>query len=235
MKFAVFDIDGTLIRWQLYHSLVNELGKQGVLGDQAFSSIKAARAQWKVRKHPEAFKEYEHVMVTAYENMLTELSYTDFQKAMSTVIDEYKDQVYVYTRDLIKDLKDKGYMIFAISGSHTELVAEVAKYYGFDDFVGTVYPQINNRFTGEKILGSQNKAASLSSFMQKYNLTLEGSYAVGDSLSDVVMLELVENPIAFNPDRQLMHIAKDKGWTIVVERKNVIYTLEAHDGTYRLA
>jgi phosphoserine phosphatase len=32
-RFAVFDLDGTLVRWQLYHALVDRLAKKGYLGE----------------------------------------------------------------------------------------------------------------------------------------------------------------------------------------------------------
>jgi phosphoserine phosphatase len=41
------------------------------------------------------------------------------------------------------------------------------------------------------------------------------------------MLELVQRPIAFNPERELAKIAMKRGWPIVVERKNVVYKLSA--------
>ena len=50
------------------------------------------------------------------------------------------------------------------------------------------------------------------------------------------MLEAVKHPIAFNPDQKLYDIAVKQGWQIVIERKNVIYTLEKkQDGLYVLA
>ncbi len=39
------------------------------------------------------------------------------------------------------------------------------------------------------------------------------------------MLEFVENPIAFNPEDTLFEKAKEQGWKIVIERKNVTYEL----------
>jgi phosphoserine phosphatase len=59
--------------------------------------------------------------------------------------------------------------------------------------------------------------------------------AVGDTHGDIEMLEFVEQPIAFNPNKTLYDYAREKGWQIVVERKNVIYQLGAVDGEYRLA
>jgi phosphoserine phosphatase len=37
------------------------------------------------------------------------------------------------------------------------------------------------------------------------------------------MLEIVETPIAFNPNRLLYRHAKKHEWKVVVERKDVIY------------
>ena len=54
---------------------------------------------------------------------------------------------------------------------------------------------------------------------------LEGSTAVGDTESDIPMLEVVGHPIAFNPNTKLAEHAQEKGWRIVVERKDVIYEL----------
>jgi phosphoserine phosphatase len=48
------------------------------------------------------------------------------------------------------------------------------------------------------------------------------------------MLDLAEQPIAFNPEVALFKIAQQKGWKVVVERKNIFYELEGKDGKYQL-
>ena len=58
------------------------------------------------------------------------------------------------------------------------------------------------------------------------NLDLKNSYGVGDTESDAGFLELVENPIAFNPNYNLKKIAGEKKWKIVVEKKDVIYEIK---------
>ena len=49
------------------------------------------------------------------------------------------------------------------------------------------------------------------------------------------MLEIVDNPIAFNPDKEFFQVVKDHGWKIVVERKNMVYELAPSDGRYILS
>lgn len=233
-KFAVFDIDGTLIRWQLYHAVVDKLAATGNLGSDAKEKLREARMIWKRREHPEAFKEYEKCLIEIYESAFPKLDVNQFDVMVTEVIEEYKDQVYTYTRDFLKSLKGQGYTLLAISGSHHELVEEMAKYYGFDDYVGTRYSREDGRFTGMEFLATKDKQAILKSLVKKHNLEMNGSIAVGDSASDAGMLEVVEQPIAFNPDRALLKIAQENGWKVVIERKNVVYELERKNGEYIL-
>lgn len=233
-KFAVFDIDGTLIRWQLYHAVVGKLANANLLGQDTAKILKESRRKWKIRDHPEAFHEYERQLVQCYEEALPKLNTLDFDKVVHEVIEEYKDQVYTYTRDLIGTLKKKHYILLAISGSHKELVKAIAEYYNFDDYIGTHYGRKDTSFSGEKYIASHDKKKGLEFLIAKHQLDFSGSIAVGDSLSDAVMLEMVNNPVAFNPDRRLFNKARKSGWKIVIERKNVIYQLEPHDKSYIL-
>ncbi len=233
-KFAAFDIDGTLIRWQLYHTVVDKLAVDGLLGDKAHKQLHQARMVWKRREHPDAFKAHEKELIKVYEQALPNLTTKQFDEAVQEVASEYKAQVYTYTRDLARSLKKQDYFLIAISGSHYELVEHVAKQFDFDEWVGTEYERKNGRFTGKAFIASIDKKTILNNLIDKHSLSLNGSYAVGDSKSDAPMLETVENPIAFNPDQELFDLAKNKGWPIVVERKNVVYELGKHDGKYEL-
>ncbi len=234
--FAAFDIDGTLIRWQLYHAVTDVLARQGHIEPKVYETLRQARMSWKKRTGGTSFKDYEEQLVAAYEQVLKELKVAQIDEAVDDVFEEYKEQVYTYTRDLIADLKKQGYVLFAISGSQAEIVAKVAEHYGFDDFVGTVYKHDGQKFTGQKEVGSLQKDKTLHRLVRKHGLSFEHSFAIGDSKSDIAMLELVENPIAFNPERELFEYAKSEGWKIVIERKNMVYELGAEkNGRYFLA
>ncbi len=234
-RFAVFDIDGTLIRWQLYHAVVDKLAKKGHLGLDAHEQLHNQRMVWKRREHPESFGKYEQFLVDAYEKTLTTLKPSVLDRIIKEVAQEYKDQVYTYTRDLIGSLKKQGYVLLAISGSHHDLVGLITTQYGFLDWEGTRYQRQAGKFTGQTQVAGHDKKAALEALIAKHNLDLKGSYAIGDSQSDIAMMDMVENPIAFNPNRQLYDYAKNSGWPIVVERKNVVYKLEAKSGSYILA
>lgn len=234
-KFAVFDIDGTLIRWQLFHAIVHSLGKQGYILRSTHDKINAARMHWKNRETNEGFRAYEKVLVEAYLQVLTSIDPADYLRTVDEVFHEYKDQTFTYTRDLVHKLKKEGYLLFAISGSQDEVIQRLARHHGFDAAIGSEFVQRDGAFTGEVDTPIHDKKAALERLVKQFDATFEKSYAVGDSPSDAAMLELVENPIAFNPDRGLFEIAQKHQWPIVVERKNVIYELLPQNDSYVLS
>lgn len=233
-RFAVFDIDGTLVRWQLYHAIADTLAKKGFIDELTYQTIRDARMNWKRRIGPEAFKDYEKHLVVSYEAILAQLTVKQFEAAAQSVFEEHKDQVYTYTRDLIRSLQKQNYLLFAISNSQTEIVKKVADYWGFDDYIGASYEQSGNRFTGKRTAYLHDKDQALIKLADKHHVGWEDSVAVGDSISDIPMLKLVNRPIAFNPEQKLLDEAKKRGWQIVIERKNVVYTLQPSDKGYRL-
>jgi HAD superfamily hydrolase (TIGR01490 family) len=236
-KFAVFDIDGTLIRWQLYHILVDRLAKTNKLGPGVYDHIKEARMRWKKRESADSYHAYEMEIVKGFESALDRLTTQEFDEIIDSIIDEYKDQVYIYTRDLLKNLKDQGYFLLAISGSHHELIEKIAKYYQFDDYKGSVYQRNEDStgFNGKKYIASSNKESALKEMIKQHNLSLTDSYGIGDSKTDIPILKTVDNPIAFNPNRMLYETARTNNWKIVIERKDMIYELQpSTNSTYTL-
>lgn len=232
--FGVFDIDGTLIRWQLYHAISDAFVKLGYVSPEDYQIVKDARMVWKRRERDDDFKPYEKVVIATYEKVLRTLNPAQLEAAVTAVFDEYKDQVYTYPRQLLKNLKRKGYFMLAISGSQVEIVEKMAQYWGFDDYLGTVYTREGEKFTGQKVVHSDDKAAALKSMIKKHKLTPAGSVAIGDTRSDIPMLGMCSEPIAFNPEKNLFVHASSAGWKIVLERKNMVYELEKKDGRYEL-
>lgn len=233
-RFAVFDIDGTLIRWQLYHAIVDRLASSDKLTPDAARIINNSKRGYDHREHPESFSQYEMTLVEIFNTAITGLKVDDFTTVIDSVFEEYKDRSYRYTRQLVKTLKDDGYKILAISGSPHEIIQQLGSHYGFDDVRGDKRLSEDGVFTGERVATIGAKAEILQELIDEHNLTLEGSVAVGDSEGDIAMLSFVENPIAFNPSKKLFDTAKENHWKVVIERKNMSYELNFVDGQYIL-
>lgn len=233
-KFAAFDIDGTLFRSGLYREIFYELTRMNVLPEHLLQELADKESAWKKRAHGSAFGEFEQAMAEMFDQHLTQIKVAYFDLAAERVIENHKDNVYVYTRDLAKQLKKEGRTLIAISGSQTELVEPFAKHYGFDIWIGGHYVREGDSFTGEVIKTHKGKGKFLKQLVEENDLTFEGSVAVGDTKGDVEMLEMVEHPIAFNPEQRLFEHAHRAGWEIVIERKNMIYMLKQKGGAYHL-
>ena len=234
-KFAAFDIDGTLFRSGLYRQIFYELISMKVVPTEIAEEAIRLHRQWRHRVHGSAFEEFERFMVDGVDGMLKNLRIDDYDEAVRRVLDSKADDIYVYTRNLLRTLQQQGYFTIAISGSQHEIVEPFAGRYSFDAWIGQYYERGDEFFTGKVLKTHTGKDEILRKFINEHNLSLEGSYAVGDTNGDAGMLKLVENPIAFNPTDELYRLARQAGWKIVVERKNVIYELESHGDTYLLA
>ena len=84
-----------------------------------------------------------------------------------------------------------------------------------------------DRFTGvvSDVEVIQDKSNIVRRVLEKEGFSGEGSIGVGDTEGDIPLLESVEMPICFNPNRALYEYAQEKQWPVVVERKDVVYTL----------
>lgn len=236
-KFAAFDIDGTIFRSGLYREVVYELLALELAPAELRDAFAHHETKWKARQSPEAFSEYEEAMAVAFSKALPKIKCADFDEAVQSVFTRTGNHVYAYTRDLVAQLKREGYTLIAISGSQEELVKLFAEKYGFDIWIGQHYGRTDDglTFTGEINFTHNGKDKLLRGIAAENNLDFADSIAVGDSRGDIGMLSIVDNPIAFNPERALFDHAKEAGWSIVIERKNMIYKLERNGNTFILA
>ncbi len=223
-KVAVFDIDGTIFRSSLLIKLVERLVSRGVFPHTVHKTYAREQDAWLDRKGD--YSQYIARVTDAFSLNIKGVEYSVVADIAGEIIEEMKGHTYRYTRDLAQNLKKKGYYMLAISRSPKFIVDGFGYELGFDKSYGIFFSTgASECFTGEienKEL-IMNKGAILQRAVQRENLTLADSIAVGDTESDLPMLEIVETPIAFNPNEALYRTAKRNGWKIVVERKDVIY------------
>lgn len=222
-QFAVFDIDGTIFRSSLLIEMVDGLIAAGIFPKKAEKEYKKEYYKWLDREG--SYEDYLKRVIGINLKYIAGKKEADVEKITSQVVSFYKNRVYRFTRDLLKQLKGKYYLL-AISGSPFQAVREFGEYLGFDKVYGRIH-EVNEKgiFTGnalyEDIISDKKKI--LSRAVEKENLTFKKSIGVGDTEIDVSFLKMVSRPIVFNPNEKLLKIAKKNGWEIVVERKDVIY------------
>jgi len=234
-RFAVFDIDGTLYRYALHHALIDEIERLGYIEHEQLLKIQNARTQWSHRDNSESFWDFVEIQNEIFNDLLPNLDPKDIKMIAKKVAHKEKDRVYHYTRDLLKQMNNEKRVIIAISGSSEDVIKPFTDYWKFDHVIAKQLIIKNGKYTGENITTHTNKDEILMNLVTKHNLDMNDSIAIGDSRGDISLLKLVENPIAFNPEQDLLREAKSQGWPVVIERKNVIYELDPKNGKYILA
>ncbi len=225
-KVAIFDVDGTIFRGSLVIELVEVLIERGIFKTEARRIYQAEKLRWLDRKGD--YESYINAVVASFIKNLKGVSYGDFKDAAETVVARYQDRTYRFTRDLVKELRQKGYYLLAISHSPKGIVDSFCKRLGFNKVYGMFYELgPSDRFTGTVSDAHliHNKGVILRRAVKKEGLTLKGSVGVGDTEGDIAFLELVEKPICFNPNKKLYTYGKRAGWKVVVERKDVVYKM----------
>lgn len=237
---AFFDIDGTLYRDSLMIEHFKKLIKYEVIDPALWHShVKHTYKDWQQRVGE--YEDYMEELAQIYVDSLRGLKKDEILFISQQVINLKGDQVYTYTRDQIEWHKSQGHKVFFISGSPEHLVARMAEKYGVEDYKGTEYLlNQDGTFTGEVIPNwdAESKNRVIEAFVKQYDIDLSSSYAYGDTNGDLSMMRLVGHPIAINPTRELLDNIRDsrtlsKKTTIIVERKDIIYKLDANVNTIR--
>ncbi|HOF42241.1 MAG TPA: HAD family phosphatase [Candidatus Moranbacteria bacterium] len=225
-KIAVFDIDGTIFRKNLQFELINELSWMNVFPRKVRNQIVSLYTDW--IEHKGTYEQYRLGLVHLYEKCIKGCKLEDIERASKVVVSFHQDRTYIFAEQLIKKLRHDGYHLIAVSGSPIEIVKEYNRMHlRFNAVFGSVY-ECDDRgiYTGKTYYEPvRHKGSLVKQYVYEHNLTLEGSYGIGDTESDASFLEIVDNPTAFNPNDNLKKIAEKKGWHIVVEKKDVIYNI----------
>jgi HAD superfamily hydrolase (TIGR01490 family) len=223
---AVFDVDGTLFRRGLLPALTRRLVNEGVFSERVREELSEDYYAWVERRG--SYETYDELVVELFLRELKGVAVAELRRCATVEVEAHGRRLHMYTRDMARRLKQAGYHIMAISGSPQEILDLFLPPLGFDRAWGTVLGQdASGRYTGEVLQDPfKDKRRVLEEFLGDADVSLEGSVGVGDTLSDVRFLELVGTPIAFNPNRSFFEVARQRGWPIVVERKDVIYNLQ---------
>ena len=225
-RVAFFDVGGTIFRSSLFLQVNERLVAKGIFPESVRNEYADLETKWLNRKG-----DYETFLMTTVKSFLWHIkgiNYSALADVAEEIAEEQHARVYCYTRDLLAELRRKKFYLVAISQSPKTVLQPFCDRIGFDKAYGRIFEiGSTNKFTGN-ILDEHliaNKANIVRRVVEKQNLTLKGSVAIGDTEGDISMLELVERPIAFNPNQKLYKWAKRNDWEIIVERKDVIYKL----------
>lgn len=219
---AFFDVDGTLTtervwrgvldyykvhklrRWTsrwfwAYHMPLFFLHKAHLLSQSAFRTPWAAHLLWFLRGETPQ----------------------EAQPVWDWVTTEYLGKVWrAEGRAKIQEHKQRGDLVVLVSAGPTPLTQRIARELGADLAVGTKPALSEGRYTGQVdglVCIDENKAdlARQALAEQAIEVDFANSTAYADGGTDIGLLEMVGQPVAFFPDEFLKPIAQQRGWRII--------------------
>ena len=134
--------------------------------------------------------------------------------------------VYDEAVSLIEEHRLAGRDVVIVSASGAEVVEPIGEMLGADAVIATRMEIDEGKYTGEISFYAyaENKATAIEELARDKGYDLSRSYAYSDSMTDVHMLEIVGNPYAVNPDRELRKIAASRGWPVLTFDRPVALT-----------
>lgn len=223
---AFFDVDGTLVSTHIVHQYVFI---KKTLADRNGALSRAAYRLWLA-----AF--YARCIQYLYLDRVsrTRMNIAFYRNYSGLNADEVRSVADQCCRDLLQphlftevveclnEHASAGRRIVLVTGSIDFLIAPLANYLTSQvascdgiDLVARTLVDRNGVFTGEldgAPIGESEKGRAAKQYADSHNIDLAQSYAYGDSIADLQMLELVGHPNAVNPDAELKRRAQSSGW-----------------------
>jgi HAD superfamily hydrolase (TIGR01490 family) len=219
--YAFFDVDGTITHKTtmlsyLEYSLPKYYGALSFLGKLKLNQYYLERKLFSKGKDRYTLnKEYYQVYKGMDREKLLEIGREWF-------LMELKRSSNFFNQNVLKALEqhqNNGAKIVFVSGGFQCCIEPIAEHLGVKDTL-CVIPYIKNgKFTGEikapQTIGS-GKADAMELFLKTQEaVNLKESFAYGDHISDLDMLNMVGNPVVVRGDALLEQHAKEKNWQII--------------------
>lgn len=125
-------------------------------------------------------------------------------------------------RELVEKHRQQGDVLLIITATNSFITAPIADEFGIPHLIATEPELVDQQYTG-RVTGTpcfrEGKVTRLEDWCIEHKQNLQGSWFYSDSHNDLPLLELVDNPVAVDPDSILEKYALEKGWPVITLRK----------------
>ena len=230
IKVAVLDVDGTLYPGALGLQLLQALTADGISDKSKTEDV--FKVIDKYRLNEIDFQTMATSAYTLYAEAIAGISQTVMQRIARQVWQQERSKLFPFVPKLIDILKSQGYSVVLISGSPNEIVCCLAEEFGILKYQGSIFATHQGKYSGKVNLLSAALGEKYSIFLEMvkdWRVNLEESFAMGDSITDIALLQIVGKPLVFEPHPSLMLVAQEKGWLVTNRNDVVKHVIELAD------
>jgi HAD superfamily hydrolase (TIGR01490 family) len=209
---AYCDVDGTLARTTIVTPLIWFKKKyQSAPGHWLWLASLAVRGPYWLVLDRISREASNRAIYSSYGGMAQERLNSDGAECYRACI---KPRLFPAAREKVKSLQASGVKIVLVSGGLDILMHPLAEELGAE-LIAPSLAFVNGICTGSLTtppLAGVHKATAVREHAAKHGVDLAQSYALGDAMGDLPMLECVGNPVAVNADGRLASVATERGW-----------------------
>jgi HAD superfamily hydrolase (TIGR01490 family) len=217
LNLALFDLDNTLLSGDSDFEWAQFLIAQGVLDREAYAA-----------RNLEFYEQYKagtldiHVFLDFQLKPLSrhpraQLDAWHAQFMQTHILPMIGDKA----RALVNRHRAEGDTLVIITATNRFVTAPIAREFGIAHLIATEAEQVDGEFTGNAIdvpCFREGKVKRLEAWLAAHGAswqTLARSWFYSDSHNDLFLMERVTDPVAVDPDPQLMQAAQTRGWPVM--------------------
>lgn len=220
MPLAIFDLDNTLLSGDSDYLWGQYLAEIGVVDGTAYEAAN--------RRFYEDYKEGRLDIYAFLAFSLKPLADNPpealYQWRHQFIEQKIRPLIGQAARQLVESHREAGDTLLIITATNSFVTSPIAELFDIPNLIGTDPEMQDGRFTG-RVRGipsfREGKVTRLQRWLRDTGHSLDESTFYSDSHNDLPLLEIVNRPVAVNPDDALEQRAREAGWPVISLHDNV--------------
>ncbi len=215
MTLAIFDLDNTLLRGDSDHAWGEYLVEHKAVDGAQFMRDNDRYYQAYLDGTLDIFEfleQHQLKPLARIDRALLERWRMDFLRTKILPL------IVPAARALVESHREQGHTLLIITATNSFITTPIAAEFGIDHLIATEPEENGGRFTG-RVRGvpsyREGKVTRLHGWLADHHKDLSDSWFYSDSHNDLPLLELVDHPVAVNPDTVLASHARVRGWPVM--------------------
>ncbi len=213
MALAIFDLDNTLLGGDSDHAWGEFLYEKGIVGE-TYRRRNDAYYEDYLAGRLDVVEYIEFTLEPLTQYSLQELGALQ-QEFIAAKIEPMR---LPQAEGLLAEHRSKGDRLLIMTSTNRLITEPIAALLQVDELLATELEIESNRLTGRlagRPCSHEGKVLRLRERLAQTGESLRGSLFYTDSYNDLPLLEIVDHPVAVDPDETLRAIAESRGWKIV--------------------
>ncbi|WP_102336303.1 HAD family hydrolase [Salimicrobium jeotgali] len=227
MRVAIFDFDRTLFPEETFPLMMTHL-KTHPMHYRKYNTfmrkITPMYTAYKLKLYPE--RKMKEDSMRSYISSFKKTSREDVDKFFAQLANQMKKRLNREVLDRLEWHRNRGDYTVLVSGAFEPMLETITNDLPFDLVIGTEVPYKEGYLDHKKKIQHVNGDRKMKKVMEHLRpavIDWKGSYAYGDSFSDLDVLEAVGNPVAVQPEPRLKKVAEQLNWETIPVEQNQIF------------